>query len=290
MSGRPRLETQPVYSADTNSAARLERMAAEQLRRYVETARRSYPEIGADMLEVAGGVAVWIGGGLPENEACALGFAGPVTHDEVAELEWFFASRGERASATVCPLADASLAAILSERGWATSGFENVLVRELVAGEPFAPPDPGIEIAEVASDLQRATWAQALSDGFCAPRDPTDAQLRLGKIAASRAESTLLIALVDGRPAGTAELDIDDGYAWLLADATLPQYRGRGVHSSLQRFRLQAAADAGCDLAVTEVVPGSSAHRNAERAGFRVAYTRVLMRAPELTRVRGVGL
>jgi hypothetical protein len=36
----------------------------------------------------------------------------------------------------------------------------------------------------------------------------------------------------------------------------------------------------GCDLAMIVTVPGSGSQRNAEREGFRVAYTRVKWRLP----------
>jgi len=35
------------------------------------------------------------------------------------------------------------------------------------------------------------------------------------------------------------------------------------------------ADEAGCDLAVTEAVPGGGSQRNMERLGFRIVYTHV---------------
>jgi hypothetical protein len=37
---------------------------------------------------------------------------------------------------------------------------------------------------------------------------------------------------------------------------------------------MRYAFDHGCDLAMMVVVPGSDSQRNAERKGFRIAYTR----------------
>jgi len=90
----------------------------------------------------------------------------------------------------------------------------------------------------------------------------------------------LLIAFVDGEPAGTGELHIADGVGWLSADTTLPAFRQRGVQASLQCVRLQMARDVGCELAVTESVPGSPSQRNMERNGFAVVYTRVELAGP----------
>ena len=41
--------------------------------------------------------------------------------------------------------------------------------------------------------------------------------------------------------------------------------------------RLAMARDAGCDLAATNTLPGTASQRNAERAGFRVAYTKAVV-------------
>jgi GNAT superfamily N-acetyltransferase len=97
---------------------------------------------------------------------------------------------------------------------------------------------------------------------------------------AARPEALLLLAYVDGKPAGTGELVCEDSVAWLSADATLPQFRGRGVQTALQRERLRIAAKEGCELAVTESTPGSASQRNMHRHGFVVLYTRVDLIGP----------
>jgi hypothetical protein len=38
---------------------------------------------------------------------------------------------------------------------------------------------------------------------------------------------------------------------------------------------LRYAAEQGCDLAMMCAAPGSASQRNAERQGFRIAYTRI---------------
>jgi len=38
---------------------------------------------------------------------------------------------------------------------------------------------------------------------------------------------------------------------------------------------LRYAAEKGCDIAMMCALPGSASQRNAERQGFRVAYTRI---------------
>lgn len=270
---------------DTELAARLESLAADEMRRFVDTARRLDPACDAALLEVAGGAAAYLGAGSPVNQAVGLGLAGPVNADEASALESFYASRQTRALAIVCPLADQSLIAALAKRGWTADGFENVLVREYGDSEEFrALGDTAarVEVVEACDDEMRAVWAQLASVAFSAPLAPHPIQLELGRIVAARPRTRLLLALVDGMPAGTGEFFVEDRVAWLSADATLPAYRRRGVQQALQSHRLALGAEMGCELAVSEATPGSTSQRNMERAGFRVVYTRVDLIAPPI--------
>jgi len=68
---------------------------------------------------------------------------------------------------------------------------------------------------------------------------------------------------------------IHDGLALICGDGTLPSYRHRGVQTLLLQARLADAAASGCKLAAICTQPGSGSQRNAERQGFRIAYTRI---------------
>ncbi|HSK48525.1 MAG TPA: GNAT family N-acetyltransferase [Coriobacteriia bacterium] len=265
--------------ADAALSARLEALAASEMRRFVQTARALDAHSDATALEVAGGVAAYLGAGSPVNQAVGLGMCGRVSAEEAHALEAFYASRAQRGLAMVSPLADPSLLSVLAARGWTADSFENVLVREYLDAERFSGPE-GVEVVEVVDDEMKAVWVQVAAIAFSAPLEPQPAQLELGRIVAARPHTCLLLALVDGRPAGTGELFIEDGVAWLSADATLPQFRRRGVQQAMQARRLQLGADAACEFAVSEALPGSGSQRNMERVGFRVAYTRVDVVAP----------
>jgi hypothetical protein len=45
--------------------------------------------------------------------------------------------------------------------------------------------------------------------------------------------------------------------------------------------RLRYAAEQGCDIAMMCAQPGTPSQRNAERNGFRIAYTRIKWRLAE---------
>ena len=94
------------------------------------------------------------------------------------------------------------------------------------------------------------------------------------------AASAGFLAFVDGQAAGGAVIWIHDGVAGLMGASMLPAFRRRGGQSALMRMRLDFARRQGCDLAYTITAPGSGSQRNAERAGFRMAYTRSKMYKP----------
>ncbi|MDZ4170180.1 MAG: GNAT family N-acetyltransferase [Coriobacteriia bacterium] len=269
-----------MLHADRDLAARIEALAAAEMRRFVAAANSLDSACGAVALELAGGVAAYVGAGSPVNQAFGLGFAGPVSLHDVIAVERFFVSRAAQPYVGLSPLAHPTAAACFSERGWVIDGFENVLVRTVTAEDAQARPPASIEIREVDDAEGRDTWAYAAATGFSYPLPPLAAQLELGRIVAARRGTRLLLALVDGEVAGTGELYVEDGVAWLSGDATMPAYRRRGVQQALQSARLALGAEAGCDLAVTESAPGSPSQRNMERIGFRVAYTRVNLVAP----------
>lgn len=263
--------------ADAELARKLEGLTAREMWRMARAAHDAFPDREALAIDIAGGVAAFVGEGSPINEAFGLGFADEVSDEDVALLERFYEWRGARGKVAICPFAHPSLARVLGERGWTPENFENVLARPLRGEDDWSTPD--VEV-RVCTPEERDLWARVVAVGFAAPQLPTRAELDLGHIVAARDGAVLFLAWVDGEAVGTGELVVDEGVGWLSGDTTLPPYRGRGVQRALQTERLRVARDAGCDLVATESVPGSVSQRNMERLGFRVLYTRVDMIAP----------
>ena len=65
------------------------------------------------------------------------------------------------------------------------------------------------------------------------------------------------------------------GVALFAGASTVPAMRRRGLQYALLAARMQYAIEKQCDLAMMGALPGSSSQRNAERHGFRIAYTRI---------------
>jgi GNAT superfamily N-acetyltransferase len=272
--------------SDYSLAKRLELFASADVRGFAEAASALYPDSGAGFIEVGGGVAGYVGAKSPANGAIGLGFDGEVTEGQIATVERFFLDKGEEPIVSVCPLAHPSLVQVLSGRGWQVGTFENVLVRRIDPAERFGSEAAGVEIREAQAESDLEAWALLAAKGFSAPEDPTPADRRLAAAATRREGARFLFGMVDGADAGTGQIEIAGELGWLSADTTLPAFRRRGVQSSLQRFRLAMAQEAGCLLAVTESVPGSPSQRNMERLGFQVAYTRADARYPSPSRIR----
>ena len=66
-----------------------------------------------------------------------------------------------------------------------------------------------------------------------------------------------------------------------LGASTIPEARNQGAQLALLDARLRYGASHGCDIAMMCAEPGSSSQRNAERQGFRIAYTRIKWRLPQ---------
>ncbi|MDR3686407.1 MAG: hypothetical protein P4L93_05590 [Coriobacteriia bacterium] len=270
--------------ADRMLAARLERAVARDLATFAETCMRLDPTLQAQRTEFAGGLALFLAPGSPVNMIYGAGFASPVSAEEFDAVERFYEGNGTRAAISLSPLAEEALVAQLGVRSWMVTDFENVLVRELdgdVSALELPAPAPGVEVRAASSAQELASWAAVSSAAFSAPRPPSAENVRMGLGMTASDDMTLLMGRVGGADAGTGALQVrGDGLGWLMSDATLTAHRGRGVQSALLAERLRLAAEAGCELAVTEARPGSISQRNMERLGFRVVYTRVELIAP----------
>lgn len=71
---------------------------------------------------------------------------------------------------------------------------------------------------------------------------------------------------------------VHDGVVELGGTSTHPDFRKKGPHRSLIDSRLLAAREMGCDLAMFLTEPGSNSQRNAQHAGFPLAYAQVILR------------
>jgi hypothetical protein len=81
-----------------------------------------------------------------------------------------------------------------------------------------------------------------------------------------RREEFNYLARIDGQPVGSARLNLRGGVAYLGGAATLPEFRGQHIYSTLLRYRLQVAREKGYHLALIDAEPMS--RRVVVRYGF----------------------
>jgi GNAT superfamily N-acetyltransferase len=254
-------------------ARRVERAESQAAVEGAETLLRLRPESGAAVEAVGGGFAVYCGANSPITQAVGIGLDGAVSDTEFARLEEFYFSRNEPVRVETCPLADASLLEHYARRGYHVTEFSNVMARPLSSAETWTV-SPEVSIEEVPAqhiDL----WTLTVSQGFAEHFPVTQEILEVMKMFALGASAHCYLARIDGKVAGGGTLAIRGGIAGLFGASTLPAYRNRGVQTALLHARLQFAAQAGCELAVSLALPGSASQRNIVRQEFRVLYTRV---------------
>lgn len=260
--------------ADLELARRLEGAEAHGCARFAEARARVSPQSGAAWIEVAGAYAVYDGASSPITQTFGLGLFQSVTRTELERIESFFKERGAPVFHEVSPLAGVPLAASLCERGYRPVEFTSVLYLSLrnALGSP-APASNRIHTRLVGRD-ERHVWAQTSAKGWSETPGLSGFLEDLGEISAEREDAFSFLAELDGQPIATGALSIASGVALLAGASTIPAGRRQGAQLALHDSRLRYAAEHGCDIAMMCAEPGSASQRNAERHGFRIAYTR----------------
>lgn len=262
--------------ADLTLARLLERAEAEASARFVEARARVMPERGAVWTEIAGTYAMFDGPASPVTQTFGFGLFAPASAEYLDQLERFFRDRGSPVFHEISPLADAAHTSLLAGRGYQPFEFTSVVYRP-VGRDVAIAANPAIAVRIIASD-EHETWAATAADGWAENPELREFILRMATVHGARADTHLFLAEQDGRPIATAALSLRGRVALLAGASTIPEGRGRGAQNSLLAARLAYAVEQGCDLAMMGAAPGSGSQRNAERHGFRIAYTRTKWR------------
>jgi hypothetical protein len=262
--------------ADLALARRLEGAEGLSNARFVESRARVFPSSGACWIEVAGAFAMFDGVASPATQSFGLGMSRLPTGEELDRLETFFTERGAPVHHEVSPLADEGLVPMLTARGYRPFEFTSVLYRPIaLAGlKPCATRDGEATTVRLAGDADVEIFARTAAAGW-SHAGIEEFILSMARVNAATDGVALFLAELDGRPIATAALNLAGGIAHLAGASTVPDGRNRGAQLALLDARLRYAAARGCDIALMGALPGSGSQRNAERHGFRIAYTRV---------------
>ena len=267
----------PQIFSDLHMSRRLEKAEGRSCVGFVEARAGVSPGAGAGWAEVAGAYATFDGVESPITQTFCLGMFASPTEENFARIEEFFRERGAQVFHEVSPLADPATLDLLNARGYQPVEFTSVMFRPLRLGEHDARArDNGARVRVVGPD-EHELWAQTSARGW-SESGLGDFMLGLARVGAERADALCFLAELDGSAVATGAMSIHEGVALMAGASTVPEARGRGAQLALLDARLRHAAEQGCDLAMMCALPGSASQRNAERQGFRIAYTRVKWR------------
>jgi hypothetical protein len=257
-------------------AQRLELAEAQDAADCAEAACLLDPARGAAAKSVGGGYLTFCGPASPLTHAIGVGMTGPISVEELEEIEEFFVSRDAPVTIDVTPHTDPSLREMLAERGYRISEFSNVLVRPVRADEE--PPEcPSPARVRMALSSESDLYSRTVVSGFLSRHDLNDEEMIVGRILFGMPYAKGLLAEIGGEVAGGCGFSIRGGLASCFGDSTLPVFRGQGVHTAMICARIAEAISASCDLITAATQPGSVSQRNYQRLGFTIAYSKITM-------------
>ncbi len=211
------------------------------------------------------------GVGSPLTQTFGLGMAEPMTSVGLDALEEFFKTRGSDVFHEVSPLAGVELFGTLAKRGYRPMELSSLMFRSVDPDAATAGVNPRIRVREVHA-AEAGMYAETAGRGWSESPEIRPFVEEMARITIEQAHA--LVAEIDGTPVATGALFIWEGVALFAGASTVPEGRRLGAQLALLDTRLRLAASKGCDLAMMCAAPGSASQRNAERHGFRIAYTR----------------
>lgn len=264
-----------TFFSDKSLSQKLERAEARANRDFVETRARIEPESGAEWIEVAGAYAMFDGIESPLTQTFGLGVFDDIGAAEMETIEAFFKKRGAPVFHEVSPLADAAIMGLLNERGYQPVELTSVMFQPISGAETIdVPANSRIETRIIEKD-EVEMWARTSAGGWSAEMpEHGDFMFQFGRIGAQCAGAFPFVAELGGEPISTGTLFVYENTAILAGASTVPAGRKQGAQNALLAARLRYAAGRDCTIAMMCASPGSQSQRNAEKNGFRVAYTR----------------
>jgi GNAT superfamily N-acetyltransferase len=192
-------------------------------------------------------------------------------------IEQFFLERGAAVVHEVSPLAGIPAMDLLCSRGYRPIELSSVLHRPVEL--PATTREDGRIRVRVALKDEATLWADLNARGW-AQGNPELLEFleQFGALAFAREQSAHFIAELDGKPGATGMLCLHDGVALFAGASTIPEMRRCGLQAALLEARMRYAYEHDYQLAMMVTEAGSQSQRNAERKGFRIAYTRTKWR------------
>jgi hypothetical protein len=248
-------------------ATLIEASECRLLRGFYEAAKRLRPDSGFECLEIAGGVATFMGTPSPLSQATGFALEAPISRREIERITKFFHDRGAPSKISVNPLADPSLERELTRAGYVPRIRNNALAIDL--STTLAARDERIR-----DEPDVAAWGRASSTGFSNRYAGGDDAVFLATTIAS-AKGVVALSVRNGAGiVATAAILLGGELASLIAGSTLDGHRAKGYHRAMILDRLARARESGARYARASAPIGSTSENNFRACGFEVLYTR----------------
>ena len=261
--------------SDKTLSQKLERTEGRTSADLVESRKILFPEVGTEWIEVAGTYAMFDGAESPLTQTFGLGVFDEITDKELDEIEAFFKQRNAPVFHEVSPMANVSLIVLLNERDYQPIELTSLMFRSFESEDEINLPKNskiktriiGADEIDIFAETAANVWSVEMPDY-------ADFMMEFCKVSANSKSASSFIAEIDGKPIATGTLFIYDDVAELGGASTILEFRRQGAQNALLAARLSYARENGCKIAMMGALPGSQSQRNAEKNGFRIAYTR----------------
>ena len=195
--------------------------------------------------------------------------------DRVAEIIQFYRERDRAFELDIDPVGTSpELLRHLTENGLAHRRFHSVLYGLPAPEAPGLPSGISIRPVENEADFDVYAGIHCIGSGMDIRHKHHFIQNNIGLL--NRPGWNLFMASWHGRPAAVGVMHISGRTASLTLAATHPEFRNKGLQTSLLKWRLHEAYKAECELVAAQAAFGSTSQNNMERAGLRVAWTRAV--------------
>jgi ribosomal protein S18 acetylase RimI-like enzyme len=264
-----------MHFVDKAFARRLESVEEMPQVMYARMFQETRPDIGAAEEEICGGHMIFAGLGSPIGRATGAGLDRSFTKDDIDRIEQFYRAHNAPSQVDLCPLHEPAVFEMFKERGYAIAELNNVLYRKLDVEEKFPSAPAGCDIRR--SLLDEAETAGAIVESAFFPDGAPEAYRGLIAPFYQMERALAFVASLNGKlvACGTGLVIPEHKVFALCGAGTLAAFRGRGLQTALLRARMAAAVAAGCEYAAVVTQGGTTSQRNAERLGFRLAYSKV---------------
>jgi len=264
-----------MFLSDLALARRLERAEGRSCVSFAEARRRLFPDSGAEWMECAGAFVVFDGVDSPVTQSFGLGINEELTPAVLDQVERFFLDRGAPVMLEICPLAGVPTLDLLCRRGYRPIEVSSVLYQPVQLPQPAS----GDTSARLIEPHEMQLWTGISARGWTHEHpEYLDLHRDLGVLCSARKDGYCFLGEFQGQPGAAGALCLHEGVAVFAGASTVPELRRRGLQAALLNERMRFAVGAGCDLAMMVAEAGSNSQRNAERQGFRIAYTRTKWR------------